>query len=80
MIRGWAHRQTMKCPCLIPRVSSKEENTGQAMAINGARSLGEGQGGASGENINDAPMVETPQPHRLPMPWQTGRCLVGCGL
>jgi hypothetical protein len=39
MIQGWAHRKTMKCPCLIPCLSSKEENTGQAMAINAARSL-----------------------------------------
>ena len=40
MIQGWTHRKTMKCPRLIPWLSSKEENVGQAMAINGARPLG----------------------------------------
>ena len=46
-------------------------------AINGARPL---RGGNIGENISDTPMIETLQPHRLPLPLQTAICLVGCGL
>jgi len=32
------------------------------------------------ENINDTPMVETLQPHRLPVPRQTAIRLVSYGL
>ena len=59
------------CQRSIPCLSSKknDENTDQAMAINDARSSGEEQGGPAMENIGDTPMVETLQPHRLPVPW-----------
>jgi len=79
MIRGWAHRQTMKRHCLIPRLSSKEneENTGQAMVINDARSSVESKAGTSVESIGDTPMLDSLQPHRLPVPRQT---VVACGV
>ncbi len=50
------------------------------MPINAARSPGEGQGGPAMEtvveSIGDTPMPETLQPHRLPVPRQTGRLRV----
>jgi hypothetical protein len=45
------------------------------MAINAARSEGNSDG-----NINDTPMVETLQPHRLPVPRQIAICPFGCEL
>jgi hypothetical protein len=46
MIRGRTHRKTMKQPCLILCLSSKEneDNAVQAMAINAARPSSGGQG------------------------------------
>ena len=57
-----------RSPCLSSK--ENEDNTGQAMVLNGARSKG---------NIGDTPMAETLQPHRLPVLRQTAICPVGCG-
>ncbi len=32
------------------------------------------------ESSGDTPMAETPQPHRLPVPWRTAICLAACGV
>jgi hypothetical protein len=74
MIRGRAHRKTMKRPRSILCPSSKEnkENTGQAMAINDARSLGGEQG---------APAVkETVMETSVTRQWQKHCNLTACNL
>jgi len=76
MIRGWAHRKTMKRHRLNPlsliqgkRREHRSSNEHQQRAPTGVE-----QGGAametSVESIGDTPMAETPQPHRLLVPRQ----------
>jgi len=83
MIQGQAHRKTMKSPRLNP-LSLIQGKRREHRSSNGHQHCAPPRWKArraSGErNIGDPPMLETLQPHRLPVPWQRAICPFGCEL
>jgi hypothetical protein len=79
MIRGRTQRKTMKRPRLDPlsllQVSKPPGKQWSSTTHAPPRWRARRR---IGESINDTPMLETLQPHRLPVPWQTAICLVTC--